>query len=57
MKKTSVYLDPEIDALLATRAKEEGITKAELIRRTLWAAVSRPKRVKPKAAGVIAAKR
>jgi hypothetical protein len=57
VKKTSVYLDPEIDALLAGRAKEEGITKAELIRRTLWAAVSRPKRVKPKAAGVIPAKR
>lgn len=35
MKKTSIYLDPELDAALARRADEEGLTKAELIRRTL----------------------
>jgi ribbon-helix-helix CopG family protein len=35
MKKTSIYLDPEVDGALARRAAAEGITKAELIRRTL----------------------
>jgi hypothetical protein len=47
VKKTSLYLDPELDAALAKRAEEEGLTKAELIRRTLAGAVHRPKRPKP----------
>jgi hypothetical protein len=50
-KKTSIYLDEDIDERLARRAAEEGITKAELIRRTLWAAVRRPSRTKPRAIG------
>ncbi|HYF25043.1 MAG TPA: ribbon-helix-helix protein, CopG family [Baekduia sp.] len=44
MKKTSLYLDPDLDAALARRAADEGLTKAELIRRTLAAAVQRPAR-------------
>ncbi len=51
LKKTSIYLDDELDAKLARRAAEEGVTKAELIRRVLTAAVSRPQRVKPRAVG------
>ena len=47
LKKTSVYLDEDIDARLARRAAEEGITKAELIRRALTGLVQRPKRPKP----------
>lgn len=47
MKKTSLYLAPELDAALARRAADEGLTKAELIRRTLWAAVQRPVRPRP----------
>lgn len=35
MKKTSLYLDPQVDRALARRAATEGITKAELIRRVL----------------------
>ena len=35
MKKTSVYLEPELDRALSRRAAAEGVTKAELIRRTL----------------------
>jgi hypothetical protein len=46
-KKTSIYLDEDIDERLARRAAEEGITKAEFIRRTLAGAVQRPKRPKP----------
>lgn len=45
MKKTSLYLDPEVDAALARIAERQGITKAELIRRTLQeitAAAPRP---------------
>ncbi len=53
MKKTSVYLDDELDRALAMRAVDEGITKAELIRRSLGGVISRPKRVKPTAAGII----
>ena len=44
MKKTSVYLDDELDRALARRAAEEGLSKAELIRRTLAGVVARPSR-------------
>ena len=47
MKKTSLYLDPDLDEALARRAADEGLTKAEFIRRTLPAAMQRPKRPKP----------
>ncbi len=52
LKKTSVYLDEELDHRLARRAAEEGVTKAELIRRTLSAAVQRPTRPKPSLVGL-----
>lgn len=35
MKKTSLYIEPEIDAALTRIAEQRGITKAELIRRSL----------------------
>ena len=35
MKKTSLYIEPEVDAALSRRAQAEGISKAELIRRSL----------------------
>jgi hypothetical protein len=46
VKKTSIYLEPSLDDALAKRAAQEGVTKAEFIRRTLWGAVQRPKRPK-----------
>jgi hypothetical protein len=49
VKKTSLYLDPELDEALARRAADEGLTKAELIRRILLGAVQRPPRPKPQA--------
>jgi hypothetical protein len=47
MKKTSLYLDPEIDSALARRAAAEGITKAELIRRVLAQAAEPAARPRP----------
>jgi ribbon-helix-helix CopG family protein len=47
VKKTSLYVDPDLDEALARRAADEGLTKAEFIRRTLAAAVQKPRRVKP----------
>ena len=47
MKKTSLYLEPDLDAALARRAADEGLTKAEFIRRTLAGAVQKPRRPKP----------
>ncbi|MBA2347873.1 MAG: ribbon-helix-helix protein, CopG family [Solirubrobacterales bacterium] len=44
MKKTSIYLDEEVDQALAAQAAEEGVSKAEFIRRNLEVVVSRPKR-------------
>ena len=44
LKKTSIYLDADLDAALARRAAEDGTTKAELIRTTLAGAVERPRR-------------
>lgn len=46
MKKTSLYLDRELDEALARRAADEGLTKAELIRRLLVGAIQRPPRPK-----------
>jgi ribbon-helix-helix CopG family protein len=51
LKKTSIYLDEDLDHRLARRAADEGITKAEFIRRTLAGAVQRPKRARPEAVG------
>ncbi|MEO5634642.1 CopG family transcriptional regulator [Gaiella sp.] len=39
MKKTSLYLEPELDLALARRAAVVGVTKAELIRQALRNAV------------------
>lgn len=52
MKKTSLYLDPELDRRLAARARHEGIAKAALIRRTLSEAVADVARPRPDSAGV-----
>jgi hypothetical protein len=35
MKKTSLYIEPEVDAALTRKAEAQGISKAELIRRLL----------------------
>jgi hypothetical protein len=53
VKKTSIYLDPDLDEALARRAADEGLTKAEFIRRTLAGAVQRPRRPKPKGVGIV----
>lgn len=55
MKKTSIYLEADLDERLAARAAEEGLTKAEFIRRTLTSAITKPKRPKPVGAGIIKA--
>jgi hypothetical protein len=52
MKKTSVYIEPEVDVALARRAAAEGTTKAELIRQALRDAAAGALRVKPRARGV-----
>jgi len=52
MKKTSIYIEPDVDVALSRRAAEEGVTKAELIRRALRAAAGSSLRIKPRAQGV-----
>jgi Ribbon-helix-helix protein, copG family len=47
VKKTSLYLEPDLDEALARRAADEGLTKAEFIRRTLAGALQKPRRPKP----------
>jgi hypothetical protein len=42
-----LYLDPDLDEALARRAADEGLTKAEFIRRTLAGAMQKPRRPKP----------
>ncbi|WP_320668934.1 ribbon-helix-helix protein, CopG family [Patulibacter defluvii] len=56
MKKTSIYIEDQLDEALALRAAEEGITKAEFIRRTLSGAV-RPKRQLPRSIGAFSSGR
>ncbi|WP_026910893.1 CopG family transcriptional regulator [Patulibacter minatonensis] len=52
MKKTSVYLEEALDEALALRAAEEGVTKAEFIRRTLTGAVRGSSRPRPSIIGI-----
>ncbi|HEX6713813.1 MAG TPA: CopG family transcriptional regulator [Thermoleophilaceae bacterium] len=52
MKKTSIYIEPDVDVALARRAAAEGKTKAEIIRAALRQAAAGSLRVKPKAIGV-----
>jgi predicted transcriptional regulator len=52
MKKTSIYLDPDLDRALARLASAEGITKAEAIRRALARAVAEAPRPRISAIGV-----
>jgi hypothetical protein len=54
MKKTSIYIESEVDVALSRRAAVEGTTKAELIRRALREAAAGSLRVKPGARGVFA---
>ena len=52
MKKTSLYLEPDVDAALARIARRRGITKAELIRRSLREVASDETRPRITAIGV-----
>ncbi len=52
MKKTSIYIEPDVDVALSRRAAAEGTTKAELIRRALREAAGQSLRVKPRARAV-----
>jgi predicted transcriptional regulator len=52
VKKTSIYLDPEVDHALGRRAMAEGTTKAALIRHALADAAAPAARARPRACGV-----
>lgn len=52
MRKTTVYLEPELDRALARLAARDGISKAEVIRRALREATREVKRPKIRAIGV-----
>jgi len=54
MKKTSIYIEPEIDVALARQAAEQGVTKAEVIRQALRSAAAGSIGIKPRARGVFA---
>jgi hypothetical protein len=51
VKKTSIYIESDVDVALARRAAAEGTTKAELIRKALRDAAGRSLRIKPQARG------
>jgi predicted transcriptional regulator len=52
VKKTSIYLEPDIDRALSRLAAERGLTKAELIRRALAREVGESARPRITAIGV-----
>ena len=54
VKKTSIYLEDEVDIALARRADREGTTKAALIRAALREAAAGSMNVKPRARGAFA---
>jgi hypothetical protein len=52
VKKTSIYIDPEVDRALTRRAAAERTTKAALIRDALAGAAAARVRARPRACGV-----
>lgn len=52
MKKTSLYLEPDVDAALTRIARGRGITKAELIRQSLRDVVATEERPRLTAIGI-----
>jgi predicted transcriptional regulator len=52
VKKTTVYLEPDVDRALARLAERHGVSKAEMIRRTLRDAARGLERPRIKAIGV-----
>jgi len=52
VKKTSLYLEPDVDAALTRIARRRGITKAELIRRSLRDVAATEERPRVTAIGV-----
>ena len=52
MKKSSIYLEPELDRALSHAAARQKLSKAEFIRRTLSAAVADDVTVRPSGIGV-----
>jgi predicted transcriptional regulator len=52
MKKTSIYLEPELDRAMERLAKARGITKAEAIRQALARAASDAPRPRISAIGL-----
>jgi len=51
MKKTTLYLDPDVDRALGQRAEEQGLSKAELMRRALAEAAKPKQRRVPSGGG------
>lgn len=51
-KKTTIYLETELDRALDVRAEHEGTSKAAVIRRVLWQAVEGFGRPRVRAIGV-----
>jgi hypothetical protein len=52
VKKSSIYLEPELDRALSHAAARQKLSKAEFIRQTLSAAVAGEKAVRPSGIGV-----
>ena len=52
VKKSSIYMDPELDRALTQAAARLNLSKAEFIRQTLTSAVSEELAVRPRAIGV-----
>lgn len=52
VKKTSIYIDPEVDRALARRAAAQGTTKAAVIRAALVQAGAAGAAAKPLGSGV-----
>lgn len=54
MKKTSIYIEAALDLRLATIAEQQGISKAEFIRRALESEATRQSYVQVRSIGVFA---
>jgi len=52
VKKSSIYLEPELDRALTYAAARQKLSKAEFIRQTLSAAVAGETAARPSAIGV-----
>jgi hypothetical protein len=52
MKKTSIYIEPDLDIALSDVARRDGVSKASVVRRAIQREVDRAEDARPRITGI-----